>query len=1055
MNNNKKNYKNSFIFIVTLFFCIFFKNPSLFAYNSSAFNDVRNVTGNQCEISDLEDNNADTSRLPPCYKSAYNSTNFLCEVGSFDFDPITSKDRSWNTSNQSCLAFMVTTGVLLQSTFMAARLACAPANPNIYQNALDKIGKNDFKETLKIVYKANSGASNPAVSSALGSIIDPLMLAELTYLTGVCIASAGVNVPCCVASAAAFGTYTAAIASLAIIWDIARKSFETYKICGESYKIWVKDTEGVFKREDSNFAKCLKKSFGNNATFSVSANDPQYNLGSGDMLVFRKYRQLVTSNSNCDKLANPSGVANPLPTDVKNPSLENEYYRQYLFGGVEVQDRGPGACDNPKDDLSKGEKWKDNLGYNDSQFEKQVYYYRGSGMAPNYACDRFLSRGNKNAQGLKAFNCCNERSQNSVCIEGKLGDYIFCSKTGGECKTIEQSGYPSIKFDIFESIAEPNYLCAKSYTVCPYDFNVGGGTDVKDLYAMRPSIVTNFCQYMRHCIKKPEKARINYFDGDTFFLAESCRDLIGDSQLLFNITNLHFSPVKSRNFSAPIVQCLKESLENNFFQISGSTICRDLNETPVNNKCPKSGEVQVKGQKVGLTIFQKLQNNFRYIVKLALVLSVVIFGYQVLIAAPEMYINKKTIMLFLIKFGLVSFFVLGNAWQGFFVNYILKISSDLSTIVFQPESAVRGDSTDGCEFPKYNYQKLRKAKTDGFSSVATEIKNSPSYPPGNEYLRIWDTLDCKVSRAIGYGPDASTANLAKMIFSGFISGPLGITFFFAAFAYGFLLISIVLRAIQITIMSLLGVILLIYVSPLTITCVLFERTKGIFENWWKQLLGFILQPMILFAYLGLLFTVFDNAFIGDARFKNSAGGYNLIPEIDCEPYNSSGINKQVNPKETSVYCILNLDSYKNFTGFEVFDLALPVLTGLNKEKVGALFKAAVLMFVFFSFLDKITIFAKKLVGGVEMKAEMGTNIQDKLKKFTKAVGSRAVNASARFATKHAPAIAKRVARSTSTPKSADPKENSSSGTDSVGSSSSGGSQGSSNADSVGTNSDQN
>jgi type IV secretion system protein VirB6 len=194
-------------------------------------------------------------------------------------------------------------------------------------------------------------------------------------------------------------------------------------------------------------------------------------------------------------------------------------------------------------------------------------------------------------------------------------------------------------------------------------------------------------------------------------------------------------------------------------------------------------------------------------------------------------------------------------------------------------------------------------------------------------------------------------------------------------------------------MSIVGVILLIYVSPLTITCALFERTKGIFENWWKQMLGFILQPMILFAYLGLLLTVFDDLFIGDAKFKPGTNG---APTIDC----TSNAIANTNPNENSVYCILNLAKYKNYTGLELFDLALPVLTSLNKEKINTLSRAAIVMFVFLKFLDKITTVAKKLVGGVELKDDSTSNLQNQFKKVAKGVQTRALNATARIATKH-------------------------------------------------------
>ena len=248
-----------------------------------------------------------------------------------------------------------------------------------------------------------------------------------------------------------------------------------------------------------------------------------------------------------------------------------------------------------------------------------------------------------------------------------------------------------------------------------------------------------------------------------------------------------------------------------------------------------------------------------------------------------------------------------------------------------------------------------------------------------------------------------------MIFAGFITNGLGITFFFAAFAYALMLFSIVMRAIHITIMSIMGVILLIYVSPLTITCALFERTKGIFENWWKQMLGFILQPMILFAYLGLMLTVFDDLFIGDARFNASVKGN--LPTINCD----RDVARNIRPDENSIYCILDLGKYKNFTGLEVFDLAIPVLTSMTKEKVNTLTKAAIIMFVFLKFLDTITSVAKKLVGGAELKAESTSEIQNQLKKIARGVQKRVLNTTKKLVTKTLPDAAKKGIRSKDKP----------------------------------------
>jgi hypothetical protein len=60
------------------------------------------------------------------------------------------------------------------------------------------------------------------------------------------------------------------------------------------------------------------------------------------------------------------------------------------------------------------------------------------------------------------------------------------------------------------------------------------------------------------------------------------------------------------------------------------------------------------------------------------------FGFNILLATPEAFINKKTVMTYLVKFGLVYFFVIGNAWQGFFMDSVMNVSSEFANITFNP-----------------------------------------------------------------------------------------------------------------------------------------------------------------------------------------------------------------------------------------------------------------------------------------------------------------------------------------------------------------------------------
>jgi len=1031
------------------------------AVNVTVYNSVRNVTNAECmqsEFDEIEFDNSDNEEddiskktIPPCYESDYGS-NQKCVVNGFDpfmkaWDNI---DLTWNYGNKACLAYILTTGITLQTIFMGARYVC-PQPESTVKGGKDLEKVEDTGQAAQVAGQAgNQAVGNVATVGAAGSaqvtnikklknvgekfvnasrykalapiqefadkarkhvrkvsgmsspwasasiVIDPIMLLEIGAFSYKCYLG---QMNCCASAAVTGSAYATSIAVLAGLYYNARTAYLETEICGEGYRVWKKNVNStepskmnVWTKEKGDYAKCLENFYGekNHELKFSEIENPRKEHKAFDRLQSFKSAKSAVMNTADDGTNDCKKNSDYTHTDN---NLESQYYREFYFKGIEYEDSGPGECKNPKWNSKTQKHILGVVGGN------QRYYYRGSAEAPNYACERFLSMGVGNKEGLEAFECCKKRSMGAICFDRRItGNYKFCSMDDGECSiNLGNTNHPQAaptNYDISEAESDPRYICAKTYNHCPFDHNLAGGTDYFQQYPKRPSITTNFCQYMRHCVKRVPYSRIVPKDPDGFFVSDVCNNLIGDSQFLNEETNLKFSPIKSRNFSSPLIQCFKETLENNFLQIAGETKCAfaDFKYDPIKKKCVNyldSGLENTdflfqKGDKRGITLFQKMQNQFRNIIKMVLVLAVVMFGYQIFFAVPESHINKKTISVFLIKIGLVSFFALGEAWHGVFIDQVLNISSDLSDITFLPANK----KNDGCIFPKYNYQYIEELKKMEFSNRANLVNLPPEYPPGKNYLRIWDTLDCKLVRAIGYGPEVSTANLAKMIFAGFLTGGVGIVFFLAGFALAFMLLSIIFRAVQITIMSLLAVILLIYISPITITCSLFERTKGIFENWYKQLLGFILQPMILFAYLGIFISTIDAVIIADANFNPTPANTTKfkLPTINCD-----------GAENTSPYCILNFPKFKNYTGLEFFDLALPILTGMNDQKINAIVKAAIVMFVMYSFMDKITFVAKKLVGGQELSADKAPDISGAIKKMARRVQKRALNTTKRAA----------------------------------------------------------
>lgn len=57
-----------------------------------------------------------------------------------------------------------------------------------------------------------------------------------------------------------------------------------------------------------------------------------------------------------------------------------------------------------------------------------------------------------------------------------------------------------------------------------------------------------------------------------------------------------------------------------------------------------------------------------------------------------------------------------------------------------------------------------------------------------------------------------------------------------------------------------------YLSPLFIPCMLFEKTKEFFSSWLKLFISFALQPAIIAAFIGILFSMYDNVLYGKCNF---------------------------------------------------------------------------------------------------------------------------------------------------------------------------------------------
>jgi type IV secretory pathway VirB6-like protein len=884
--------------------------------------------------------------------SAWDHSSEKCYTKSLHFNPFqNSNDIDWEVANPYCLALYGSLGAAMVASDIASYFACDPTNfLGMSTIAAEKAGNKPHKSPF----------ITPTVAQRIVSLGGRCgkRISELSINTGTQIAACSIPVPtpacplaiaevvksgkdiswCCTSVAAYYAIVGTFLGVLGERHRMAQDAYEHARICGHNWNTWKYiDENGEPTDRNTNTIR-VGKYFGSyqrclEDTFTKDADDAGYNF------------------CKLDKI-----------NDAHD--LKNKNYREYLYGGVEYEDNSSRGCENPPN-IGNFNREK-SLGYDSNS---QRYYMRGAGVAGNYACHRFLlmngladTPAQEKAIRLasqKAYECCKRKSQNAICIENNQTDLVgkksgyrhkFC-EIGDKCNPVGTfRGMEGVIFEPFMSKKRVNFICARSFSSCPYNHPLGGGTEDEDPKLDSEGNPTpemnNYCQIMKHCQKIPVLPFVKISDLHGAYISSTCKDFKGDSQNVYGFNGGIF-PISARGFSSPIVQCFKETMENLFLHKAGETKCMNPDELPDKNQQCSSGYFYQKGHDLqGLSFFMRVQEKLKDIIKMCLSLAVVGFGISILTAAD--WIKKKQLLTFALKVGLVVYFALGDGWQKWTLNGILGTSSVLSSIMMQVDYGDSEEKQDGCKFPRFDYSD---------ENEATRYAN-PKYKEGSDYLAVWDTLDCKLARAFGFAPEASVPNLVKMIFAGIITKGLGIIFIVGVLCFAFFFLSLVLRGMQIFIVSITALILLIYFSPITIVCAMFQKTKGIFDSWLKKIIGLCLQPMITFAYFGILIAMFDTAAIGSARFEGD--GRSVPKKIVCTGQ----------AKNDSIYCIFKVAEMKNFSGLEPIGIGLSMLTSLNQEKLSTIIKAAFLMFMFWKFMDKIGSMAEELVGGPSLPTDM-------------------------------------------------------------------------------------
>lgn len=142
------------------------------------------------------------------------------------------------------------------------------------------------------------------------------------------------------------------------------------------------------------------------------------------------------------------------------------------------------------------------------------------------------------------------------------------------------------------------------------------------------------------------------------------------------------------------------------------------------------------------------------------------------------------------------------------------------------------------------------------------------YKENKSYLSIFDTVDCKIVRYLGYTGGTAIPKVFMFALACMFTGFIGAFLLGFVMSLIFALFNFILEVIYIFINSFFMSGLLIMMSPVIIPLILFKKTKGIFDNWLNKIIHCALQPILMVASMLIFLSILDIISLGGTEYYN-------------------------------------------------------------------------------------------------------------------------------------------------------------------------------------------
>lgn len=280
-----------------------------------------------------------------------------------------------------------------------------------------------------------------------------------------------------------------------------------------------------------------------------------------------------------------------------------------------------------------------------------------------------------------------------------------------------------------------------------------------------------------------------------------------------------------------------------------------------------------------------LQQYLRQTVFVALILYIILFGIK--LVTNSQLISKGEFFMLFFKIAMVLYFSVGMRLDNG------KFESGLSDFVYPAGLAAMTSFSN--------------IIMDGSSSNGLCRYNSSDYEDGYEYLALWDSLDCRVAYYLGLylikDSPGSGGNFQSGIYGilgtiipAFLS--LEIVFIILMIIYGIFILSIAVYFVHFYVIAMVAFAITVYLGVIIVPMVLFSYTKQFFDAWIKILFSYVLQPVIITAFMAFLLLVFDGVVYGNCEFKHST----VFGKYDSWTIDGSACTDQNDPRCSGSVC---------------------------------------------------------------------------------------------------------------------------------------------------------